>query len=337
MTQPRGGLPSAPGQSTPWLNSWVVMPNPVHGVDIIHGDGNGVENKEWQEMGVSKRHWVLRPSAEKGKKLQTLTIRFILIALPLFQLVGAKPLPKAWLGIGFEDAIPSSVPAEYGAMTSEGPVKIVQVFKGASADQAGLVVGDYLLGINGILLHGRKTLLDTVLSKKVGDLVELKLGRAGKILTQKLALSPKPEDMVALTRTLIGASAPEWNGTYYQGKLGTLAQMKGKVVLLDFWATWCGPCRMTIPALQNLADKYREKGLVLVGISSEDRATLDAFREKTHQNYPLLQDPGQLTFRNYMAYAYPTLVFVDRKGIVQRIEVGAHGQDDLERWILELL
>ena len=98
---------------------------------------------------------------------------------------------------------------------AEGPVRIVRVFKGASADQAGLQAGDFLLGINGVLLRGRKTLLDTVQSKGVGGVVELKIGRAGKVLKQKLALSPRPQDMVSLTQTLVGSPAPEFRGKYY--------------------------------------------------------------------------------------------------------------------------
>ena len=260
------------------------------------------------------------------------------IALLLFPFfLSAAPLPKAWLGIAFEDAAPGTVPKAYLPITPDGPVRVVQVFKGASASQAGLTPGDYILGINGILLHGRKTLLDTVQSKGVGVVVELKLGREGKVFAQKLALSPKPEDMRSMTRMLVGSPAPELRGSYYHAHAGTLAKLRGKVVVLDFWATWCGPCRMTLPSLQALYGKYRDKGLVVIGVSSEDSGTLNAFRSQSGQDYPLFQDPGQLTQREYAAFAFPTLVLVDRRGMVQRVEVGAHQAADMERWILELL
>jgi thiol-disulfide isomerase/thioredoxin len=264
-------------------------------------------------------------------------VRLLLAFALLPFLAIAAPLPKAWLGIAFEDVAPEKAPVEYGTPTPEGPVQVVQVFKGASADQAGIQVGDYLLAINATPLRGRKTLLDSVQSKGVGDVVELKIGRGGKILSQKLALSPRPEDMRSLTRTLIGSPAPELRGTYYHGDAGSLSQLRGKVVLLDFWATWCGPCRMTLPTLQALQSKYKEKGLVLIGVSSEDLGTLKAFREQAGQDYALMQDPGRLTTRDYAAFAYPTLVFVDRQGLVQRVETGVHGAPDLERWIRELL
>ena len=232
-------------------------------------------------------------------------------------------LPKAWLGIAFEDM-------------DDGSVRVLQVFKGASADQAGIQKGDGLLSINGAVLRGRKTLLDSMQNKGVGDVVELKIRREGKTFTQKFSLSPRPEDLRALTKTLVGSPAPELRGPYYHSPAGSLSKLKGRVVVLDFWATWCGPCRMTIPGLEAVYAKYKSKGLVVIGISSEDVETLKAFQSKTGQEYPLMQDPGQLMMRDYAAFALPTLVFVDRKGIVQRVEVGAHPEEDIDRFVSEL-
>lgn len=249
----------------------------------------------------------------------------------------APAKPAAWLGISFQDVPQAEVPKEFAHPSPEGAVRILQVFKGTSADQAGLKEGDYLLVINGAPLAGRKTLLDTIRSKGVGDIVELKVGRDGKALSQKMALSPKPEDMKSITRMLVGSPGPELDGKYYAGDVGSLAKLKGKVVRLDFWATWCGPCRMTIPALNALHAKYRAKGLEVIGISSESLEELKAYQAQGKQDYSLFNDIGQVTTRRYQAYAYPTVVLLDRKGVVQRVEVGAHGADVMEKWILELL
>jgi len=250
---------------------------------------------------------------------------------------GAKLKPAAWLGISFADAPLASIPPVYAHPASEGAVRIQQVFKGTSADQAALKEGDYILSINRVPLAGRKTLLDTIHSKGVGDIVELRIGRDGKAFTQKMALSPKPEDMRSITQMLVGSPALELDGKYYAGDVGPLAKNLGKVVVLDFWATWCGPCRSTIPGLDALHKKYHDKGVEIIGVSSENLEDLKAFQVAGHQGYSLFNDISQITTRKYQAYAFPTLVLIDKKGIIQRIEVGAHAPEDMEKWIQELM
>lgn len=258
-------------------------------------------------------------------------------AAPASKPVKGPAKPAAWLGISFQDVAASDLPPVFAHPYPEGAVRILQVFKGTSADQAGLKEGDYVLAINGLPLMGRKTLLDTIRSKGVGDVVELKIGRDGNPMIQKMALSPKPEDMRTLTRMLVGAPAPELEGKYYSGDAGSLAKLRGKVVLLDFWATWCGPCRMTIPSLNKLAKAYKAQGLEVIGISSETLEELKAYQAQGGQEYTLFNDVSQSTTRRYQAYAYPTMVMIDRQGVIQRIEVGAHPYADMETWVKELL
>jgi thiol-disulfide isomerase/thioredoxin len=194
-----------------------------------------------------------------------------------------------------------------------------------------------LLSINGTDLHGRKTLLDTIHSKGVGELVELRVGREGKAFKQKMALSPRPEDMRSLTQMLVGGPAPALDGKYYSGDAGALSQNKGKVVLVDFWATWCGPCRMTLPSLDALYKKYHAKGLEIVGVSAESLEDLKSFQATAKLSYPLFNDIGHITTNQYQAYAFPTLAVIDKQGNIQRIEVGAHPQAEIEKWIKEYL
>lgn len=257
----------------------------------------------------------------------------------------SKSKPAAWLGVSIVDVAGAELPQAYAPVTREGAVRVQQVFKGTSADQAGIKEGDVILAINKTDLVGRKTLLDTIHSKTVGDLVELRLGRDGKAFLQKMALSPRPEDMRAITQMLVGSPAPALDGKYYSGDAGTLAKNKGKVVIVDFWATWCGPCRATMPSLDALYKKYKDKGLEIIGVSSESLEELKAFQAAGKHAYPMFNDISQLTTRQYQAYAFPTMVIIDRKGIIQRFEVGIPGSAAggitpfaaMEKWILEYL
>ena len=249
----------------------------------------------------------------------------------------SKPKTAAWLGISFADAPQASLPPAFAHPSPEGAIRIQQVFKGTSADQAALKEGDYILAINRAPLVGRKTLLDTIHSKGVGDIVELRVGREGKVFSQKMALSPKPEDMRSITQMLVGSPAMELEGQFYSGDVGSLAKNRGKVVVLDFWATWCGPCRSTIPALDALHEKYQKQGVEIIGISSENIEELKTFQAGGKHAYSLFNDISQITSRKYQAFAYPTLVLIDRKGTIQRIEVGAHPAAEMEKWIQELL
>ena len=248
----------------------------------------------------------------------------------------AKKLP-AWLGVAIADVPQSEIPAAYAPTTADGAVKVQQVFRGTSADQAGLKEGDFILSINATDLHGRKTLLDTIHSKGVGDMVELRVGREGKVFTQKMALSPKPEDMRSITQMLVGGPAPALDGKYYSGDAGALSQNKGKVVLVDFWATWCGPCRMSLPILDALYKKYHGQGLEIIGVSSESLPDLKAFQTTAKLSYPLFNDIGHLTTNQYQAFAFPTLAVIDKQGVIQRMEVGLHSKADVEKWIKEYL
>lgn len=106
----------------------------------------------------------------------------------------------------------------------------------------------------------------------------------------------------------------------------TLAAQKGKVVLVDFWASWCGPCRKSLPALDQLQAKYKDQGLVVVGVSlDDDVANAANFLDRVPVGFTVLTDITGASAEAYHVVAMPTSFIVDAEGkIVARYEGGEH-------------
>jgi cytochrome c biogenesis protein CcmG/thiol:disulfide interchange protein DsbE len=119
-----------------------------------------------------------------------------------------------------------------------------------------------------------------------------------------------------------------------------LADYKGKVILVNFWATWCAPCKVEIPAFIELYDQYKDKGLVVLGVSGDDDAeTLRTFANEWKINYPMLigRDEEKLFDAYGPIYGYPTSVIVGRDGAVCGRHVGPATKEEFEREIKALL
>jgi peroxiredoxin len=127
-----------------------------------------------------------------------------------------------------------------------------------------------------------------------------------------------------------GVAAPDIKVTTLGGQTVQLSELKGKRVVLDFWATWCGPCVKEIPHFIKLRNEVSSDELVIVGISSEDTATLNAFVKKHGVNY-LIASADDLPAPYKDVQSIPTTFFIDRNGVIQQVLVGYHEFDDLKR------
>ncbi len=122
----------------------------------------------------------------------------------------------------------------------------------------------------------------------------------------------------------IGKTAPNFKLPSLDGSQVELTSFKGKIVLLDFWATWCGPCRMEIPKLQKLSQKENETMVVLGVNVGEDEEVVRKFVHEYKMTYPvLLTKLDDHLFAQYAVKAYPTAVIVDSKGIVSEYHIGS--------------
>ena len=119
-----------------------------------------------------------------------------------------------------------------------------------------------------------------------------------------------------------------------------LADFTGKVILLNYWATWCGPCKVEIPDLVALQDKYKDKGFVVLGVSQDDDPeTLRAFASAFKMNYPVLvgRDQPDLLDAQGPLWGLPTSYLIARDGTICTRHLGPAKKEDFEREIRPLL
>ena len=133
--------------------------------------------------------------------------------------------------------------------------------------------------------------------------------------------------------------APAWKLQDMNGQPVSLDQFKGKVVVLDFWATWCGPCRMEIPGYTELTRKYGKDGLVIIGASVDQGGpeVVKPFAEKMGINYPLVMADEATAAAYGATEAIPTTILIDRNGQVRHRKVGAEETAEYEKTILAVL
>jgi cytochrome c biogenesis protein CcmG/thiol:disulfide interchange protein DsbE len=124
------------------------------------------------------------------------------------------------------------------------------------------------------------------------------------------------------------------------GKEAHLSDYKGKVIMLNFWATWCGPCQYEIPMFIKLQEKYRDQGLVFLGVSVDDEAPqLQAYAKEKKMNYPVLvgADHEELQEAYGPMVGIPTTILIGRDGSICTKYMGAQSLERFERDIKALL
>ena len=138
-----------------------------------------------------------------------------------------------------------------------------------------------------------------------------------------------------------GTPAPDWSLPTLAGDTMHLADLKGKVVLIDFFYKSCAPCCAALPALQSLHEKYKDRGFVMIGIDPYDGTKKDEmadFLAKRGITYTVLFSDRELP-EAYHVSAYPTLFFIDRKGKIVKVETGFSKtmEDEIEKQLLKML
>ena len=122
----------------------------------------------------------------------------------------------------------------------------------------------------------------------------------------------------------IGGRAPDFELNSLDGQTISLSDFKGKPVLLNFWASWCGPCVFEMPFLQEIYDEWSNKGLILLTVNIGDSsAKAKEFLQKHNLSLPVLLDTKKAVARRYNITAIPTTFFIDKDGIIHEKIIGA--------------
>jgi len=157
-----------------------------------------------------------------------------------------------------------------------------------------------------------------------------------KKVTQKAV---KPKKVTTIKRNYNGFKefkAPDFELKNTTGDTVKLSDYKGKVILIDFWGTWCPPCRRMIPVLASFVNKCSKEGVVLLGIHSAGNspgpAAIDDFAGKMGVNYPMLLGTREVE-RAYGVRGFPSLFLIGRDGMVKHKFVGVHPLDEIRKYV----
>lgn len=226
---------------------------------------------------------------------------------------GEAGTPPGWLGV------------ELALRSPESPGVLVRsVVPASPAEHAGLLKGDVILAIDGEAVNRPSEVVTAVSSHSAGERVAIAALRGDQERLLAATLEPLPNDESLLRKRYVDSAAPGLsNLKTVSGSVNpSLAELRGKVVVLEFWAEWCVPCRITAPLLSRWSDRYASEGLRVLGVTSDSVVVAAQAAERHGMTYPVFSDESGTTTLAYRAFALPTLFVIDRRGKVRDVMVG---------------
>lgn len=226
----------------------------------------------------------------------------------------AQSEPRSWLGIVM------GAPQD-----GEAGVAVRRVVRGSPAEKGGLRAGDRLVRVDATVVKHPADVSRVVGAHPAGGRLAVDLVRGGKPMRLAIALEPAPtsDDVLRLDR--VGTFAPDFTALdAIRGTVPTApSALRGRVVVLEFWATWCGACRYVAPTVARWQARYGAQGLSVLGIAAEETARVATHVAREEPPYAIAADPSGETSLAYGVTSLPTLFVIDKRGVVRFVEVGA--------------
>lgn len=242
----------------------------------------------------------------------------------------AEPNEPGWLGVGLSAREPGAP-----------GVRVTSVVPRSPASRAGLEVGDRLLQIAGEAVLSPREVARVVSAAGAGKRVNISLvrGEQSRVLAAELEASPDPDELTR--RLFVGQLAPSFRELEsVQGTVTpSLAPLRGKVLVLEFWASWCPVCRLIGPRLNQWHQRFSPQGGMVLGVTTDSVEQAGRAAPDLGMDYPIFSDPTEHTTQAYQALALPSLFVVDRAGLVRDVLVGydAGRLNQMEQLVARLL
>jgi peroxiredoxin len=137
----------------------------------------------------------------------------------------------------------------------------------------------------------------------------------------------------------IGLRAPDFTLATLDGQMMRLSDLIGRPVVISYWATWCIPCKVELPILEQIYEEYQQQGLAVISVNATDQDTLEDVQSMVAElgmTYPVLLDSGKDFASSYGALFFPTTVFIDASGVIRHIQLGDSSEEKLRTQVKNL-